>query len=188
MNSNNFLENILSVPVWGFNLPNFKSFNQELERFAYWLKDNTPPNKRSNFLGWQSSDNLHLSYSEGLSPLITHVTDLANDIVKDYSDRIQGPVALDSLWVNINSQYSFNANHIHSGALSGVYYVKTPPDSGRLVLVNPANRSEASRIRVKNYGLTPEEGACIIFPSWLEHYVEPNKNTEDRISISFNIE
>jgi len=113
---------------------------------------------------------------------------MSNSIAKDFSERINKEVFIDSMWANINSQYSYNAHHIHSGTLSGVYWISTPENSGKLVLVNPAGRSEASRIRIKNYGLTPEPGSCILFPSWLEHYVEPNKNTQDRISISFNIE
>ena len=37
------------------------------------------------------------------------------------------------------------------------------------------------------YWLTTRPGDGIIFPSHLEHWVEQNKSTEDRISISFNI-
>jgi hypothetical protein len=36
------------------------------------------------------------------------------------------------------------------------------------------------------YFQRPEESKIIIFPSWMSHYVEPNENLEDRISISFN--
>jgi len=31
-----------------------------------------------------------------------------------------------------------------------------------------------------------KEGDLIIFPSYLKHYVEPNLNKKERISISFN--
>ena len=37
------------------------------------------------------------------------------------------------------------------------------------------------------YWMEPKPGECILFPSHLEHWVEQNKSTEDRISISFNI-
>ena len=35
--------------------------------------------------------------------------------------------------------------------------------------------------------VTPEVGKLIIFPSWLVHYVEPNLDDSDRISMAFNI-
>ena len=33
---------------------------------------------------------------------------------------------------------------------------------------------------------SPKENLCLLFPSYLKHYVEPNLNKKDRISISFN--
>ena len=188
MNHLDFKEEILSVPIWGFNIPDSSSFNEELLDFVYWLRDTTEGKNRSNFLGWQSHDYIYQEYTNFLKPLIQPLLDISNNIAKDFSERITKEVFIDSMWANINSQYSYNAHHVHSGTLSGVYWVSAPENSGKLVLVNPAGRSETSRIRIKNYGLTPESGSCILFPSWLEHYVEPNKNTQDRISISFNIE
>lgn len=188
MNNIEFKQEILSVPIWGFKLPNSSSFNEELLDFVYWLRDNTEGKKRSNFLGWQSNDYIYQDYRDFLNPLIEPLLNMSNSIAKDFSERINKEVFINSMWANINSQYSYNAHHIHSGTLSGVYWVSAPENSGKLVLVNPAGRSEASRIRIKNYGLTPEPGSCILFPSWLEHYVEPNENTQNRISISFNIE
>jgi uncharacterized protein (TIGR02466 family) len=34
----------------------------------------------------------------------------------------------------------------------------------------------------------PKTGSLIIFPSWLMHYVVPNENKDDRISLAFNAE
>ena len=62
-----------------------------------------------------------------------------------------------------------------------------PANSGKLVLINPAVRSDGHLLRESNYPITPEKLACIMFPSWLEHYVESNLSNDMRISISFNI-
>ena len=35
--------------------------------------------------------------------------------------------------------------------------------------------------------MEPEDNKLILFPSWLEHDVEPSKSDEDRISIAFNV-
>ena len=91
------------------------------------------------------------------------------------------------MWANINDKYNYNAHHTHEGILSGVFYLHVPENSGRLILVDPAVRNHNSVIKNSNYGIKPERLACIVFPSWLEHYVEPNQSDEYRISISFNI-
>jgi uncharacterized protein (TIGR02466 family) len=36
--------------------------------------------------------------------------------------------------------------------------------------------------------MRPEEGRMYVFPSWLEHGVEPNQSERDRISLSFNVQ
>ena len=36
-------------------------------------------------------------------------------------------------------------------------------------------------------GISPKEGALVLFPSYLEHSVNENKSNEERIVISFNI-
>ena len=77
--------------------------------------------------------------------------------------------------------------------VSGVYYVSIPKNSGSIVFLNK-NLDVYYRHNVKNYNkynsstwkINPEENKCILFPSYLQHYVEPNFNKKERISISFN--
>ena len=100
-------------------------------------------------------------------------------------------------WVNINSPGSWNERHSHdpySGTfLSGVFYIKTPKDSGNIRFYDPRpNIATSSDMRYYNNGYniqwyTPEPNMLMIFPPWLEHDVEMNNSDEDRISISFNI-
>ena len=42
--------------------------------------------------------------------------------------------------------------------------------------------------KIRNYPVEPSPLSCIIFPSWLSHYVEPNMSDEKRISLSFNFD
>lgn len=102
-----------------------------------------------------------------------------------------------SSWVNINPPGSWNERHSHdphSGTfLSGVFYVKTPKDSGNIRFYDPRqNISTSSDMKYYNNGYNiqwyaPEPNMLLIFPPWLEHDVEMNRSHEDRISISFNI-
>jgi hypothetical protein len=34
--------------------------------------------------------------------------------------------------------------------------------------------------------VAPEAGLVVLFPNWLDHYVEPHENDISRIALSFN--
>lgn len=60
--------------------------------------------------------------------------------------------------------------------LSAVYYVRVPPDAGKLILTNSD---------VKNV-ITPREGVFIYFQPDVLHEVTENKSTATRLSIGMN--
>ena len=55
------------------------------------------------------------------------------------------------MWANINEHGDFNMPHVHEGVLSGVFYCKTPENSGRLILQDPAVRSNAHLIKNSDF-------------------------------------
>jgi uncharacterized protein (TIGR02466 family) len=175
--------NLFYTPIWGYILKNeyYHSFNYI--EFIEELESREPSAQKSNFGGWQSRDNLH---EEGIfQELIKVIEMVASDAVRNYTSKT---LKVFSMWANVNKHLHYNGSHVHEGELSGVFYLKVPPNSGRLILVNPAVRSEAHTIKEKNYPITPEPLACVLFPSWLSHYVEPNQSDDKRISLSFNLE
>jgi uncharacterized protein (TIGR02466 family) len=170
--------------------------NSELKNYAVDLREKEHGVIKSNFLGWQS---------DILTVPNTQITVLADEILKRINPLVQlfgfksdCRVGLTNLWININQPCSFNRPHIHPDSVfSGVYYVEYIANSGKLIFKHP---SVAQQILVNEnivenftefssgtYAVTPEIGKLIIFPSWLEHYVEPNTSTQERISIAFNI-
>ena len=137
-----------------------------------------------------------LKENEIFYPLNTIVKDHVNNFAAQH-DANQGLVCKES-WANISLLGNFQEFHCHEGRIiSGIYYVKTPEGSGPLVFNNPRGPDMMPLIR-KNSGnptdilstkriiITPKEGMLILFRSYLEHMVLPNKNTDPRISISFN--
>lgn len=180
----NLQETIFGVPVWGCIMHQQKYQSRDYADHLKECQETLLSEKKSNFGGYQSHDNLHLVpvFKEFSSSL----ENIANSIISDYTNNSKYKVRISEMWGNINNHYNFNAAHVHGGVLSGVFYIKTPLNCGRLILKNPAVRGDSSLIRAKDYPITPEPLACIIFPSWLEHYVEPNMSNEERISISFN--
>ena len=103
-------------------------------------------------------------------------------------------------WLQLYPPGAHFNRHDHYGALiSGVIYLQVPPESGKIIFYNPLEARRVSnvffdRIKVEqndynfNYvEYTPVKAEMIMFESWLQHSVEINKSTENRIAISFNI-
>jgi uncharacterized protein (TIGR02466 family) len=98
-----------------------------------------------------------------------------------------------SMWLNVHGQNGFNHAHVHSGAwYSGVYYLQCTNKTGNITFLDPRPGAEMSfyhkSIESNNFSITPKTGDLILFPAWLPHFVEPNMDTENRISVAFNIE
>ena len=109
---------------------------------------------------------------------------------KDYK------IELANFWINCNNKNDYNLLHNHPDCnISGVYYIKAPENSGRIVFQNgdlakmssknqycfdDANFYSRYFVQVKQYDL-------ILFSSDTFHYVEPNRSNDERISVAFNL-
>ena len=174
--------NIFHTPIWGFHLDNEKMHAVDYIDYILHMKENMPSVQKSNFGGWHSPDNLH---THGIfRELCENIFSCAQDILSPYTDR---ELKFVNMWAMVNDKYSYNANHVHEGLVSGVFYLKVPENSGRLILKDSALRSYSHRIKSNDFPIEPIDLSLIFFPSWLEHYVEPSKSDEQRIAISFNI-
>ncbi len=142
-----------------------------------------------------------LSHPEGghLEGFTHFVHDGLSKAIKDniptYED-IELPETYLQYWANYNLPGDYNRKHHHSDTiflLSGVVYLKVPPNSGRISFHDPRGSVVESIADYKYYGyepevfIDPEPGMVVYFPSWLEHEVEKNESDEDRVSIAFNI-
>jgi uncharacterized protein (TIGR02466 family) len=141
---------------------------------------------KSNVGGWQS--NIQNNKTE-LSPLISYI----NSFCKNINLGIQ-QIDIPEIWINVNKKNDWNTIHQHGGyTFSGVYYVKTPKDCGRLAFRDPRPGAISNSFLVDRYDngelryVNIKEGLFLLFPSYLEHFVEPNNSKEERISMSFNL-
>jgi uncharacterized protein (TIGR02466 family) len=173
------MHNIFSVPIWGGMLQNHQYQNKNYIDKILELERTQPSVKKSNFGGYQTHENLHKDPI--FIELATQIESLANE-----ADQFPLKLSIESMWGNINYYKDFNGNHTHGGILSGVYYVEIHENCGKLILVNTAPKTAI--YKGSNFPIDPTECALILFPSWLEHYVEPNQTNERRISISFNLD
>jgi uncharacterized protein (TIGR02466 family) len=105
-----------------------------------------------------------------------------------------GPAAFSlQSWVNMHDRGGFNFSHMHEGTLlSGSFYLQVPPGSGQFVFRDPRPGVIQGSVKgaVPNghtdVHLSPSTGLLVLFPCWMEHYVEPHESDEPRITIAFN--
>ena len=96
----------------------------------------------------------------------------------------------------INVQYpgDYFPLHSHSHAhIACVYYVTTPENGGKLLLVDPRgdtnwnDRIDGKYSNVSYQSIEPKQGMMIFFPSYVQHMVEPNKSDGVRVSVVTNL-
>jgi uncharacterized protein (TIGR02466 family) len=74
---------------------------------------------------------------------------------------------------------------------SGVFYLSASQDQGDIIFKNPNPFSHFVFPFIDDENLIhykPETKKILMFPSWLEHRVEPNLTDSPRISIAFNVQ
>jgi uncharacterized protein (TIGR02466 family) len=96
-------------------------------------------------------------------------------------------------WINLHDRGGFNFLHMHEGSLlSGSFYLQVPPGAGEFVFRDPRPGVIHGYVKggVPNghadVHLRPSDGLLVLFPCWMEHYVEPHEGDEPRITIAFN--
>ena len=147
----------------------------------------------SNHGGWQSTAFPVTTKEDVLQSLLINCLSKFPSVSESVNITI-------SAWVNINKTGDYNVRHVHPDCdLSGVLWIKCPPNSGAIRFVSPYEFQDYNLIKsytedFKNennfnqkFHVTPTEGKIIIFPSHLHHLVEENKSNDDRISVSFNL-
>jgi uncharacterized protein (TIGR02466 family) len=166
--------------------------NQMAQNIIQWSKEDKGV-KKTNRNGWHSET--HMQDKPEYKPLVDELFRVVHQVFEEeFLDR---KPKLGNMWANINPPGGYNMPHVHPNALfSGVYYVKTPLNSGRLICNDPRpgiqtcmptrKKGEPPKHLWREVHLQPQENRAIIFPAWLWHTVEPNQSTEPRISVSFN--
>ena len=183
--------NLFSTVIWQVRLPALAS------EFAAWashinaLRAESPqPAGRTNRGGWNSSDNAVLQQPAFAS--LNAAVRAHCQIAFSEMGREDAPFELQS-WINMHDRGGFNFLHMHDGTLlSGCFYLQVPEGSGNLVFRDPRpgvlhSFSKGSGANAcKDVQLRPEAGLLVLFPHWLEHYVEPHDSDVPRIVIAFN--
>ena len=182
------------TPIYIKEIPNAGELNHHLEKnILQWQKDDPKGVSKTNVNGWHSTTDMNKKHE--YDPLSKELFAMQEEIFeKEY--LTQKPV-LGNMWANINYPGGFNRPHLHPNALfSGVYWIKAPEKSGKLMLYEPRPGVHTTMPNRKKGKLppqlwreihyTPKAGMIVMFPAWLWHEVRPNQSNDLRISVSFN--
>ena len=192
------IDHIFGTHLHYFDTYSFEEDKDKILKDCYEERKTDPKGVvKSNHGGWQSASKLR----EDSFVYSFIKKEVFNYYGKERCFREGVGLFLSGMWININQKGDFNIAHHHPRSdLSGVLWIKTPENSGRLSFENPdsfalANLLSCSTEEFKQgrgfhytYDMNLKPGRIVLFPSHLVHRVEPSQSRQDRISISFNID
>ena len=187
---------LFPTPVWTIQLDSYKNINEQMYNYIkFKQKIDEVGTIKSNVKGWHSND-FDLNDKE-IQNFINLILPAIEQVMTDMNwEKVKQKAKINNMWAIINTGGSANLRHQHGNStISGAYYVRAPINSGDIVFYDPRPAPIFSHPNVINpnllnaqiNGISPKEGALVLFPSFLDHSVNENKSNEERIVISFNI-
>jgi uncharacterized protein (TIGR02466 family) len=185
------LYKLFPTVIWDAQLTQFEVSLDGWKREIAALRAADPQSaRRTTRAGWSSPDRAILDHAV-FAPLESEIRRLVSSALAHTAGE-EVPFKLKS-WANLHERGGFNQLHMHEHALlSGVFYLSVPEGSGPLffrdprpgVLHSPFSGEGPNACKIVN--LIPRAGLLVLFPHWLEHWVEPHDSDEPRIAIAFN--
>jgi uncharacterized protein (TIGR02466 family) len=143
--------------------------------------------------GWQSHKELHkIEELKDLVSCISRTTRGILHFLRIGCDHFE----ITGCWANVLAPGAVHRAHTHpNNFLSGVYYLRIGTGADTVNFHDP--RVQTGIIRPPVTELTGENtdqvvvnvkgGTLLLFPAYLQHSVDANASTNERVSISFNI-
>ena len=187
---------LFPTPVWTIQLDNYVNINEQMYEYIKSKQKNDEIGTiKSNVKGWHSQD-FNLNDKEPQN-FISLILPSIKQVIDDMNwEKQKQKTKISNMWAIINTGGSANLRHQHGNStISGAYYVRAPLNSGDIVFYDPRpaavyshpNISSSNFLNAQVNGISPKEGALVLFPSYLDHSVNENISNEERIVISFNI-
>ncbi len=148
----------------------------------------------SNVGGWHSGDDI---FDWGV-PAIDALGEAFKEAGADMTSHtlppnIRGKLQIEfygNSWANVMRDGNYHRIHNHPGAVwSGVYYVATGQLMPGLRLNGEIEFQDPrpGNIHGGKWMVKPEAGTMLMFPAWLNHFVNPFHGSGERISIACNL-
>lgn len=170
----------------------------ELEKMIKHIDDNSwsiRNGERVKRTGSQTQTELHKT--DTFSNITNKIIKVSRYILDD--QEYLGDIEITNMWGNILSpihQHSVRSHspHTHSNNfLSGVFYLKTSPQTTPIQFFDPRPQAKVLKPRksadnIINSDISEfnsEAGLGVMFPAWLQHWVP--ETLDERISIAWNV-
>ncbi len=194
------ISRLFVTPILRRLCPGVDAVNRRLREILLERERSAPPENRSNVGGWQSTRDLldwpHPELSTPRDWIVEAVKEMTGYTLGDQPYTVGGSLQMVA-WANVLRRGNDNRVHNHPGmSWSAVYYVTLggEPLSDADGLIEPVDpRGAANMVATPGrpfdhkVRIRPRAGEIILFPSWLQHYVNPYEGGEERISIAFNV-
>jgi uncharacterized protein (TIGR02466 family) len=179
--------------VWNIEIKTdlSQTLNAEILAVLHTLRQPLPPLEPGE--AWQSHQELHKL--DELVGLVSCIHGTVRRILRFLRIGYEA-FEITACWASISTPGTRHGMHTHpNNFLSGVYYLQTQPGADTINFHDP--RVQTSIIRPPVTELTAQNtdqvvvrvrnGTLLVFPSYLQHSVDPNRSEKERISLSFNI-
>ena len=189
------------TPIYRKVWPGDGDFATSLRNIILEKEKTSPGVQRSLVGGWHSDLDLLDWPHDEMVELKKRITDVTREMsqlgLQERKGENSGNVVI-TCWANVSRNGHFHRIHTHpSSSWSGVYYVSTGErdhsraENGLIEMIDPRLGVEMVPAPGDPYGekitFDPEVGMMIVFPSWLQHFVDPFFVDGERISIAFNV-
>ena len=191
---------LFATPVVVFDLPGMEDVNREIAERLLEEEKTTPTWNVANVGGWHSVPNLSQRpepcYRHVMQTVVDHVGLVVMGLAQeaDLPPPPQFAYGLQS-WAMIMRDGDYTTVHDHGDVhWSIAYYVDAgedaPPPAGLLAFVSPVRSGRSTpalNLFPTEFTIKPRNGALVVFPGWLQHYVHSYRGARPRISISANL-
>jgi uncharacterized protein (TIGR02466 family) len=183
---------IFITRVWCYEMTDLKRHHELWTSNIEQMRSSSEGSQgRSNRGGWNSA--MTLFENQLFKPLRAAAQAAFSEVLKSYN--LEKSLRFKLLaWANITDPGGYNVTHGHPHCLmSACYYLTVPELSGDIAFEDPRPaakyaplKSGKSLLGSRTVTIRPKSGDLLVFPSWLEHYVEQNGSENPRVSIAMN--
>ena len=148
--------------------------------------------------------NGHVSYSNHILKYHPQLQQEIQSHLDSYTTQLgyTTKTQITTSWLNIHKQQGYCPLHNHANAIiAGVVFINIPTDSGKFIFkrsqlsndmlfsmqITMDSTEELTQYSDPGYIIDPQPNTLLLFPSSLQHMVTPNNNTEDRVTLAFNV-
>jgi uncharacterized protein (TIGR02466 family) len=197
------LVNLFATPIVSFGDAANAELDRELTGRLIRESQGTPGIARSNSGGWHSVPDLTLRAEPCYQDLLRRVVARVRAVVVEVA-RGQGlgdPPRYRSAvqaWAMVMRHGDHTLVHDHAEShFSVVYYADAGdadlamfPDSGKLCFVDPRRGAPVLPgvdLFPTQFAITPQTGQLVVFPGYVQHFVQPYRGGRPRVSVSCNV-